>query len=192
MARIVVAGAGAVGASVAYHLALAGAEGVVLAERGTVACGASGKAFGGVRQQFSTAAEVVLARASLDFFRSLAPGLFAQVGYLFLATNEAELQELEQRCELQRAFGAAVELVGRERIRELAPGIAVDDVLGGTFGPEDGLSDPPAVTRELVRRAAALGVEVREGVAAEALDAEVVVIACGAYSAELAAHYGVE
>ena len=49
MARIVVAGAGVVGASIAYHLALRGASDVVLAERGEVASGATGKAMGGVR-----------------------------------------------------------------------------------------------------------------------------------------------
>ena len=61
MARIVVAGAGAIGASVAYHLALRGASSVVLADRAQIASGATGKAMGGVRQQFSTEAEVTLA-----------------------------------------------------------------------------------------------------------------------------------
>jgi sarcosine oxidase subunit beta len=192
MAQVLVAGAGAIGASVAYHLALAGATDVVLADRGTVAGGATGKAFGGVRQQFSTAAEVVLARESLAFFRSLGPALFQQVGYLFLATSEAELDVLESRYELQCGLGVTVERVGPERIQELARGVAVDDVLGGTFGAEDGLSDPGAVTRELVRRANGLGVELREGVAAETIAADTIVIACGAHSAEIGLHYGVE
>ena len=54
MPRLVVAGAGAVGASIAYHLALRGARNVVLADVGEIASGATGKAMGGVRQQFST------------------------------------------------------------------------------------------------------------------------------------------
>ena len=62
MARIVVAGGGATGASVAFHLASLGAREVVLADRGRVAGGATAKAMGGVRQQFSTAAEVRLAQ----------------------------------------------------------------------------------------------------------------------------------
>ena len=65
LARIVVAGAGAIGASIAYHLALAGADDVVLAEAGEIAGGATGKAMGGVRQQFTTEAEVRLAQASV-------------------------------------------------------------------------------------------------------------------------------
>ena len=81
MARIVVAGAGATGASVAYHLASLGAREVILADRGRVAGGATAKAMGGVRQQFSTAAEVRLAQASIRFFEELgSPGGAARVG----------------------------------------------------------------------------------------------------------------
>ena len=80
MARIVVAGAGATGASIAYHLALGGAGDVVLADRGEIAGGATAKAMGGVRQQFSTAAEVRLAQASIRFFEELGPPYFHQVG----------------------------------------------------------------------------------------------------------------
>jgi len=68
VARVVVAGAGATGASVAFHLASLGARDVVLADRGRVAGGATAKAMGGVRQQFSTAAELRLAQSSIRFF----------------------------------------------------------------------------------------------------------------------------
>ena len=96
--RIVVAGAGAMGASIAYHLVLLGADEVVLCDAGDVASGATGKAMGGVRQQFSTAAEVRLAQASIDFFRELGAPFFDQVGYLFLATTEEGLARLQARA----------------------------------------------------------------------------------------------
>src|SRR5947207_15051218 len=108
MARIVVAGAGAAGASVAYHLAELCADDVVLCDRGTVAGGATSKAMGGVRQQFSTAAEVKLAQASIRFFEDLGAPFFEQVGYLFLATTEAGLAELDDRGGLQRSPGVPV------------------------------------------------------------------------------------
>src|SRR5437660_8487100 len=149
--RIVVAGAGAAGASVAYHLAELGADDVVLCDRGSIAGGATAKAMGGVRQQFSTEAEVRLAQASIRFFEELGAPLFDQVGYLFLATTEAGLAELEERAELQRSLGVPV--VSTEppsRVRS-------DDVLGAVICREDGVADPPAVTRELVRRAAERG-----------------------------------
>src|SRR6266581_6792762 len=109
MARIVVAGAGSVGASIAYHLALLGARDVVLADRAEVASGATGKAMGGFRQQFSTEAEVRLARASQALFVELGPPLFEQVGYLFIATTEDGLARLAGRAELQQSLGVPVE-----------------------------------------------------------------------------------
>jgi len=147
MARIVVAGAGAIGASVAYHLALRGAPDVVLADRGEVGSGSTGKAMGGVRQQFSTEPEVRLARDSIRFFEELGPSFFHQVGYLFLATTRPGLAELEERMALQRSLGVPVERAA------LPAGVRGDDVLGAVACWRDGVADPPAVTRELVRRA---------------------------------------
>jgi sarcosine oxidase subunit beta len=188
MAAVVVAGAGAIGASVAYHLALGGARDVVLADAGEVAGGATGKAMGGVRQQFTTEAEVRLAQASVRFFASLGEPLFEQVGYLFLATSEAGVAELELRLGLQRGFGVPVERVDAASVA----GLRVDDVLAAVICREDGIADPAAVTREVVRRAAGLGVDVRERTDALALDADTLVVACGAGSPAVVRARGVE
>jgi sarcosine oxidase, subunit beta len=183
VARIVVAGAGAVGASIAYHLALqgAGAE-VVLCDRAEVASGATGKAMGGVRQQFSTAPEVRLAQASARFFAELGPPLFEQVGYLFLATTKDGHARLEARRALQLELGVPVEEVDPSVVR----GLRTDDVLGACVCREDGVADPTEVTRHLVREARAKGVELREHTDAREVDRDVLVIACGAASPELA------
>jgi sarcosine oxidase, subunit beta len=181
MARIAIAGAGAIGASIAYQLALQGADDVVLADREHVAAGATGKAMGGVRQQFSTAAEVRLARESIGFFEELGAPLFEQVGYLFLATTEDGLAELEQRVELQRGLGVPVQSFDAH----LVEGLFVGDVLGAVACWEDGVANPPGVTRELVARAEGLGVDVREGVDVRDVVRDVLVIAAGAQSAEL-------
>jgi sarcosine oxidase subunit beta len=164
MARIVIAGAGAIGASIAYHLSLAeGDHKVTLCDKNDVASGATGKAMGGVRQQFTTAPEVRLAQASARFFAELGPPLFEQVGYLFLATSPQGVAELEERVGLQRDLGVPV---------------------------ED--ADPAGVTRHLVRDARSRGVELREYMDARELDADVLVIACGAGSPALASRHEVE
>ena len=188
MARVVVAGAGAIGASIAYHLALRGADDVVLADVGEIAGGATGKAMGGVRQQFTTAAEVRLAQASVRLFRELGAPLFEQVGYLFLATTETGLAELEERRAVQAELGVPVERVDAGEV----DGLHTDDVLGATICREDGIADPAGVTRELVRRAAALGVDVRERTDALSVAAETLVVACGAHSPAVAAARSVE
>ena len=176
------------GASIAYHLAAAGADEVVLADVATVASGASGKALGGVRQQFSSAPEVKLARESVAFFRSLDADLFTPVGYLFLATTPDGVEELERRREVQAELGVPVERVDAGRVA----GLEVGDVLSAVFCGEDGTADPAGVTRELVRRAVNLGVEVREQTDALELEADVLVLATGAASAALAAKLGLE
>ena len=188
MARIVVAGAGATGASVAFHLVSLGARDVVLADKGRVAGGATAKAMGGVRQQFSTAAEVRLAQASIRFFEELGPPLFDQVGYLFVATTEAGLAALQERRAIQEELGVPVETVDPSYV----DGLRTDDVLGAVVCKTDGTADPPAVTRELVRLATKLGVEVREGCDATTLEADTFVIACGPWSAPVAETLGVE
>jgi sarcosine oxidase subunit beta len=185
LARIVIAGAGAIGASVAYHLAERGARDVVLCDVDDVASGATAKAMGGVRQQFSTEAEVRLAQASIRFFERLGPPYFLQVGYLFLATAEAGLRELEERLELQARLGVPVESVDPSFV----PGLRVDDVHGAVFCSTDGCADPPAVTRWLVD---ASGAELRLRTDALDVDGDVLVIACGPRSADVAARVGVE
>ncbi len=144
MARIVIAGGGAVGASIAYHLALLGARDVVLADRDRIASGATGKAMGGFRQQFSSEPEVRLAQESAE-------------------------------------LGVPAEEVDPSRVR----GLRTDDVVGAVACWEDGVAEPRAVTEELVRRAAELGVEVRERTDARELPRDVLVVACGAASLEL-------
>src|SRR5262245_53896421 len=181
MARIVIAGAGAIGASIAYQLALKGADDVVLVDRDRVAGGATGKAMGGVRKQFSTEAEVRLARGSIGFFEELGQPLFEQVGYLLLATTEDGLARLQERVDVQRGLGVPVQSFDAR----LVDGLYADDVLGAVACWEDGVADAPAVTREVVARAEALGVDVREGVDVRDVVRDVLVIAAGAESPEL-------
>jgi sarcosine oxidase, subunit beta len=181
MKRIVVAGAGAIGASIAYHLALLGARDVVLADREQIASGATGKAMGGFRQQFSTMPEVRLAQESAKLFRELGPPLFEAVGYLFLATSDQGWRRLRERAAMQQSLGVPVEEVDPSRVR----GLRVDDVAGAVACWEDGVAEPAAFTAELVRRAADLGVEVREHTDAREVPGDVLVVACGAGSPEL-------
>jgi sarcosine oxidase, subunit beta len=178
MARIVIAGAGVVGASIAYQVALLGARDVVLTDIAEVASGATGKAMGGVRQQFSTEAEVRLARESVRFFRDLGPPLFERVGYLFVATTEEGAARLRERMVVQRELGVPVEDVDASRVQ----GLNVDDIVAAGACWEDGVAEPAQITRELVRRAVNRGVEVRERTDARDLDAEVLVVAAGAWS----------
>ena len=173
--RLVVAGAGAVGASIAYHLALRGARRASCSPTSaTIASGATGKAMGGVRQQFSTAPEVRLARESVRVLpRRSARELFEQVGYLFLATTRGGARRARAaRARCRRALGVPVERVDPSRVDGLARRRrARRRVLRARTGRP---------TRRASRASSCgapseLGVEVREQTDALELDADVLV-----------------
>src|ERR1051325_8992347 len=88
--QVVVVGGGVNGLGVARHLALAGLTDVLVLERGYLLAGASGRNGGGIRAQWGTADNLVLARESIRMFRGMSAELgfnvfFRQGGYLFLA-----------------------------------------------------------------------------------------------------------
>jgi sarcosine oxidase subunit beta len=188
VARVVIAGAGAIGASIAYHLASRGARDVVLCDVAGVASGATAKAMGGVRQQFSTGPEVRLAQASVRFFERLGAPLFEQVGYLFVATTEDGAARLHERRVHQLELGVPVESVEPA----LVPGLYGDDVLAATMCRQDGVADPPLITHYLVHAAVGAGVELHEETDALEVEGDVLVIACGPRSSEVAAAREVE
>jgi sarcosine oxidase, subunit beta len=183
VARIVIAGAGAIGASIAYHLVSRGARDVILCDVAGIASGATSKAMGGVRQQFSTEPEVRLAQASIRFFERLGAPLFEQVGYLFVATTEDGAARLHERRARQRELGVPVESVDPSFV----PGLQLDDVLAATVCRKDGVADPLLITHYLVHAAVGAGVEVREETDALDVEGDVLVIACGPRSGEVAA-----
>jgi sarcosine oxidase subunit beta len=158
------------------HATIALRRDVALAERAEIAS-ADGKRW--VRNSSSRRPPRWLAQESTRL-RGAGDVWFQQVGYLFLATTEAGLAELEERRELQAELGVPVERVDPRFV----PGMAVEDVVGAVFCGTDGVADPPALTREVVRRAAELGVDVQERTDARELERDVLVIAAGAYSGE--------
>ena len=93
-AEIVIIGAGVIGASVAYHLALRGCKDVLVLERGLgPGEGSTSKATGGFRAQFSTPVNVRLSLLSreklLRFHAELGVDSgYAPHGYLFLARTQ--------------------------------------------------------------------------------------------------------
>src|SRR6266487_5707730 len=93
--EVAVVGAGVTGLSVAYFLRELGVEALVV-ERTGIGAGASGVQPGGVRQQWGTRINCVLARESIGFYAEarerlrmrIDPGL-RRCGYIFLAHSEA-------------------------------------------------------------------------------------------------------
>src|SRR3954454_17266741 len=90
---VVIAGGGLIGLSIAFHLAEAGVEGVVVVERGELGGGSTSKGAGGARAMFSDELNVRIALRSLKAWADfgMRPGGeidLQRVGYLFLLDRE--------------------------------------------------------------------------------------------------------
>ena len=174
-AECVIVGGGVVGCSIAYHLARGGMRPLLL-ERGELAGGSTARGAGGVRQQFSTAANVrvsILSRRMLERFEEETgtdPD-FRKIGYLFLAASDEEARLFARNVAVQRAAGLEdVELLGVDRALELVPELNSTDLVAATWCPSDGLAGPNEVTVGYARAAGRHGARVVEGAAVTGID----------------------
>jgi len=171
-ADIVIIGAGVMGASIAYHLALRGVRDIVILEKEEfVGQGATGRCAGGVRYQFGTEINI---RLSIESLRML--GCFKdetgqdinyrKCGYLFVLTNQRDVTVFKQNVELQRKLGVQTEWLSGDEVRRRLPLMRFEDALGGTYNHEDGLVDPNSVVSGYISAAQRKGVKLLNGVEA--------------------------
>ncbi len=212
-AEVVVVGGGAVGTSIAFHLAEEGV-GVCLVERDALSSGSTSRAAGGVRTQFSDPLNIAIGLRGVEAFTRFAerPGGeidFDQVGYLFLLDREKDVAIFEQSVALQNELGVPSRLVEPAEAASLSPLAGLDGVLAATFCPIDGHASPEAVAQGYAAGARANGATVVTGCAATAVDVEdgavtgvstdqgtiettTVVCAAGVWSPKLARTAGVD
>ena len=165
--RVVVVGGGIVGLCTAWHLVLRGCTRVVVCERATVGTGSTGRASGGIRQQFARETEIRMARESVAFWEQFdvsfgAAMNFRQVGYLYLLTTRALVADAERNVALQAACGVPSRMLDPAEIAALVPEVNLDGVLAGSFCPTDGRAHPLGAVAGLTRVLRARGVDIRE------------------------------
>ena len=117
--EVVILGGGIMGTSIAYHLAEAGVQNVILIERNVLGSGSSAKPLGGVRATFSDPGNIRLGQRSLEAYERFSEKFrtdigLRQVGYLFLCRNEAELLQVEDSTHIQNRLGGSSRMVSPE------------------------------------------------------------------------------
>ncbi len=164
-AEAVIVGGGIVGTSIAYHLAKQGMTDIVVLERNFLASGATGRCGGGMRQQWSTKTNVLLAKHSVAEFANFKEVMgqdiqYRQGGYLLPAFNDEMLTELKTNVALQNSLDVNTRMVTPEEMKDISPILNVTDVIGGSFGPTDGVANPFLVVKGYADRARDLGAEI--------------------------------
>jgi sarcosine oxidase subunit beta len=213
-ASVVIVGGGVIGASIAFHLAEAGMDGVLLVERDALASGSTSRAAGGVRTQFSDELNIRIALRSIEAFEAFGerPGWeidLHQVGYLFLLTTPEQVETFGHSIALQNSLGVPSRLLTPAEAGALNPRILLDDVLAAAFCPLDGHATPEAVVQGYASAARSHGatlvtdctvddIELDDGrIRAVSTDlgrveCDTVICAAGAWSRSLGALAGVE
>ena len=213
-APVVIVGGGAVGTSIAFHLAEAGVTDLVLVERDELGSGSTRRAAGGVRAQFSDPVNIQIGARSLKAFEDFGrrPGWeidLRQVGYLFLLTSPEQVTAFERNQELQHSYGVPSRMLTPQEARQLSPMIEIGDVLAAAFSPDDGHATPEAVVAGYAAAARAMGAHLRTGcevrdielrggqvaavvTSAGRIETDTVICAAGAWSAQLGRMAGVD
>ena len=162
-ADVAIIGGGVHGCSVAWHLAKEGLK-VVLFERDYLSSGGSGRSAAGIRQQFGTEVNCKLALYNLEKFPVLQEELeyeadleYDPSGYLWIAYSESQLEQLKKNVELQNSLGINSKILTPEEIKEVAPGLNTEGMIGASWNEKDGHINPHTLTFAYADAAKRLG-----------------------------------
>lgn len=163
--RVVVAGAGIVGASIAYHLAKAGATVTVIDKQGP-ATHASRGTFAWINATWAKQPRHYHAftQESLANWRDLHQLLDLPVkwgGSLEWYDSADRQKQLVAQIAEQVEWGEPASMVGPSKFSELEPNIIFDAGAIAAFSANDGAVDPVAATRKLLSASEHLGATVR-------------------------------
>jgi len=146
-ANIVIIGSGVTGLSTAYALVKKGMSDIIILEKGYLASGASTRNGGGIRAQFATEQNIMLAKASIARFRKLGVELganfwFRQGGYLFTAESQEQMEVLTKAAEFQSRFKLGTKIIDCDEVQRLVPEMVCKSIIGGSYRRGDGVLFP--------------------------------------------------
>jgi FAD-dependent oxidoreductase domain-containing protein 1 len=172
---VILIGGGLYGTSTAYHL--------LMREPNLRVCivepdsgyehAASARSNGGVRILFSQAESIQMSQYGHAFYAGFpdamatpqapAPLDLFRHGYLLMATQEQQVEDLLANLELQRSLGCNVEVHDAASLSALRPGLNIEDVRAAVYSPDDMWIDPYSAVTGFMRKARSLGAQVVNG-----------------------------
>ena len=161
--KALVVGGGAVGTSIAYHLARAGWSDVMLLERDELTSGSTWHAAGLLPLFNMSYATSHIHDYSVKFYKTLEEetGLnagFAVVGNLRMAQTQDRMDEYMLYASTAETVGVPYEFLTADQIKQRWPLVRTDDLKGAIYHPTDGYINPADVTMAMAKGARQRGV----------------------------------
>ena len=161
--KALVVGGGAVGTSIAYHLARAGWEDVMLLERDELTSGSTWHAAGLLPLFNMSYATTHIHQYSVKFYKTLEAetGLdagFSIVGNLRMAQTQARMDEYMVYATTAETCDVPFEWLSTAQIKERYPLVRSEDLVGAIYHPTDGYINPADVTMAMAKGARQRGV----------------------------------
>lgn len=163
----IIIGGGISGLSIAYHLAKKGAKDILVLEKDALGSGSTGRCGAGVRTQWSTARNCLLAKLSVEFYEKANQILdyagdveFHQGGYLIVAGTEQEATRFKTNVELQNSLGIPSEYLSPQQAKAMMPHIDETQIYAATFCKKDGHLNPFTTTEAFALAAQREGVTI--------------------------------
>ena len=160
--KALIVGGGAVGTSIAYHLAKAGWKDVLLLERDELTSGSTWHAAGLLPYFNMSYATTHIHDYSIRFYKTLEeetglnPG-FQVVGNLRMAQSQDRMDEYMLYASTAETCGVPHEWMTPAEIRDRWPLVRTEDLKGAIFHPTDGYINPADVTQAMAKGARAHG-----------------------------------
>lgn len=164
--RIIVVGAGIVGASIAYHLSRRKDVAVTVLERDEPCAGASGHSFAWLNSFGKDPVSYHhFNRRSMDIWDRFARRLDMDLdlhwgGELRWEREPERVEALRQRIVQLQAWGYPIRIISSDELRELEPGLSPGPVMTASLSEIDGRVDPSKVIEACLQRACEAGTAV--------------------------------
>jgi dimethylglycine dehydrogenase len=159
--KALVVGGGAVGNGIAYHLAKAGWD-TMLVERDELTAGSTWHAAGLLPLFNMSYATTHIHKYSVDFYKGLEaetglnPGFYV-VGNLRMAQRQERMDEYMLYSSVAETAGVYHEFLSPAQIKERWPLVRTEDLVGALYHPQDGYINPADVTQAMAKGARQLG-----------------------------------
>ncbi len=163
--KALVVGGGAVGTSIAYHLARAGWDDVMLLERDELTSGSTWHAAGLLPYFNMSYATTHIHDYSIKFYKTLEEetGLnagFFVVGNLRMAQSQARMDEYMLYATTAETCGVPYQWLSPSDIKDRWPLVRTEDLVGAIYHPTDGYINPADVTMAMAKGARQRGVAI--------------------------------